>query len=104
MDMDENKLRRIIREEQKRATDEKKKAQSNDTRSISSHLDEVGRISDDFNSKLRRLEELTGKNLSDLKYKKQEEKASFAESNGCFILIAIFAAFAFWIGWQIFVK
>jgi hypothetical protein len=103
MDMDENKLRRIIREEQERAIEENKKTKSNNTSSISDELAKVARVREDFNSKLRRLEELTGKNLSDLKYEKPNNRMTLTESFGCFLIIAMFAAFAIWIAWAIFI-
>ena len=117
--MDERKLRRIIREEQERANranEESKKKQESDSGSLSSllffpeknpeikkDLDELAELRDEFNSSLRRIEERTGKDFSDLKFKKPESSMGFRESLSCFILIAIFAAFAFWIAWALFI-
>jgi hypothetical protein len=119
--MDERKLRRIIREEQERANranEESKKKQESDSGSLSSllffpesdpeiksELQKVANISEDFNSKLRRLEELTGKDLTDLKLKKEKPKnrMTLSESFGCFLIISMFAAFAIWIAWAIFI-
>ena len=70
---------------------------------IKKDLDEVAELRDEFNGSLGRLEELTGKDYSDLKYKKPESSMTFRESLSCFILIAIFAAFAFWIAWALFI-
>ena len=118
--MDEKKLRRIIREEQERANrenEESKKKQESDSGSLSSllffpesdpeiksELQKVANISEDFNSKLRRLEELTGKDYSDLKFKKTETRMTSSGSLNCFIAIAILAAFAIFLAWALFIN
>jgi len=108
MDMDENKLRRIIREEHERAKEaEKKKKSDTDVRTLTNLIfngdPEAKRIRSDFNDTIDRLEKRTGKDLSDLKFKKPNNRMTLSESFGCFLIIAMFAAFAIWIAWAIFI-
>ncbi len=70
---------------------------------IKKNLDEIAKNREEFNRSCDRLEELTGKDFSDLKFKKPNNRMTFTESFGCFLIIAMFAAFAIWIAWAIFI-
>ena len=71
---------------------------------IKKDLDEVAELRDEFNGSLRRLEELTGKDYSDLKFKKTETRMTSSGSLNCFIAIAILAAFAIFLAWALFIN
>ncbi len=70
---------------------------------IKKNLDEIAKNREEFNRKCDELEQLTGKDFSDMKFKKPGSRMTFSESLSCFIIIAIFAAFAIWIAWAIFI-
>jgi hypothetical protein len=70
---------------------------------IKKSLDEIAKNRDEFNRSCDRLEELTGKDLSDLKFKKPNNRMTLSESFGCFLIISIFAVFAIWIAWALFI-
>ena len=71
---------------------------------IKKDLDEVAELRDEFNGSLRRLEELTGKDYSDLKFKKTETRMTSSGSLNCFIASAILAAFAIFLAWALFIN